>query len=57
MAASFLAGLEAAAPLAHKSTSRRQIKYVTNAYYLKKLAEEETHDWSSDSAASSSSDG
>ena len=42
--------------LAHKSTSR-QIKYVTNAHYLKKLAEEETHDWSSDSAASSSSDG
>lgn len=41
--------------LAHKSTSR-QIKYVTNAYYLKKLAEEETHDWSSDSAPSSSSD-
>ena len=37
--------------MAHKSTSK-QIKYVTNAHFLKQKSDEENHDWSSDSAAS-----
>jgi len=42
--------------MAHKSTSK-QIKYVTNAHFLKQKSDEETHDWSSDGSASAASAG
>ena len=37
--------------MAHKNT-RKHLKYVTNAHFLKKKSDEEVHNWSSDSSAS-----
>ena len=42
--------------MAHTSTSK-QVKYVTNAHFLKQKSDEETHDWSSDGSASAASAG